>query len=409
MEYRVKNGICYVSLGGAFPAGAKPVSHPLPPLVILVRRDPVHSRGFWAITDLGQLTEPEGPAALLPRRAPDDAPQDLAEFVRAHGASVLNTAFPGGFDFADRWFGPRPDPYKVTLVGLGDVGGTVLTGLKLLGQEIKEIQIFDYNQAQCKRYAMELNQVLPLSPDRPMPKITVCREDQLFDCDLFLFTASRGVPPVGQEGQDVRMAQYEANRAMLAAYARRARAAQFQGIFCQISDPVDLLARAVYLESNRGEAGHYDWQGLLPEQVQGFGLGVMAARARYYAETLDLDPNQVEVFGPHGQGLVAANRVDDGFDPELSDQLSKLTREANLRVRDLGFKPYIAPGLSSAAISILQMLRGEWHYGAVSLGSAYFGCRSRFTGLGLETLREPLHGELVERLEKVYNQLTMDN
>lgn len=409
MEYRVKNGVCYVSLGGAFPAGAKPALRPASPLVILVRRDPVHSRGFWAITDLGQLTEPEGPAALLPRRTPADAPQDLAEFVRAHGASVLNTAFPGGFDFADRWFGPKPERYKVTLVGLGDVGGTVLTGLKLLGQEIEEIQIFDYNEAQCKRYAIELNQVLPLSPDRPMPRITVCREDQLFHCDLFLFTASRGVPPVGQEGGDVRMAQYEANRVMLAAYARRARAAQFQGIFCQISDPVDLLARAVYLESNRGEAGHYDWQGLLPEQVQGFGLGVMAARARYYAETLNLDPNQVEVFGPHGQGLVAANRVDDGFDPDLSDRLSKLTREANLRVRDLGFKPYIAPGLSSAAISVLQMLRGEYHYGAVPLGSAYFGCRSRFTAHGLETLREPLHEELTERLERAYGQLTMDN
>ena len=67
MEYRVKHGICYVSLGGAFPAGAKPALRPASPLVILVRRDPVHSRGFWAITDLGQLTEPEGPAALLPR------------------------------------------------------------------------------------------------------------------------------------------------------------------------------------------------------------------------------------------------------------------------------------------------------------------------------------------------------
>lgn len=409
MEYRVKNGICYVSLGGAFPAGAKPASRPSPPLVILVRRDPVHSRGFWAVTDLGQLTEPEGPAALQPRRTPGDVPAELAEFVRAFGASVLNTAFPGGFEFVERWFLVRPERYKVTLVGLGDVGGTVLTGLKLLGREIGEIQIFDYNEAQCKRYALELNQVLPLSPDQPMPKVTICREDQLFDCDLFLFTASRGVPPVGQEGQDVRMAQYEANRVMVASYARRARAARFQGIFCQISDPVDLLARAVYLESNRGEAGHYDWQGLFPEQVQGFGLGVMAARARYYAETLNLDPNQVEVFGPHGQGLVAANRVDDGFDPELSDQLSTLTREANLRVRDLGFKPYIAPGLSSAAISVLQMLRGEWHYGAVPLGSAYFGCRSRFTALGLETLREPLQEELAERLEQAYQQLTMDN
>ena len=37
----------------------------------------------------------------------------------------------------------------------------------------------------------------------------------------------------------------------------------------------------------------------------------------------------------------------------------------NLRVRELGFKPYIAPGLSSAAVSILQLLRGQVHFGAV--------------------------------------------
>lgn len=403
MDFYLKNQICYVSFGGAIPAGAEPVLYPSAPLVILVRRDPIRSRGLWAISDLAQLEEPEGPAALLP--CDSDDPGLLAEFVRTHGASVLNTAFPEGFELAERWLGPQPTSFKVTLVGLGDVGGTVLTALKLLGRELREIQIFDFNEAQCRRYAMELEQVLPLEQGTAMPRITICREEQLFDCDLFLFTASRGVPPVGDGVQDVRMAQYEANRAMITAYARRARAARFQGLFCQISDPVDLLARAVYLESNRGEAGHFDWQGLLPEQVQGFGLGVMVARAKYYAPTLGLDPAAVEAFGPHGQGLVAANRTDEGYDPALSEELSRLTREANLRVRDLGFKPYIAPGLSSAAISILQLLRGQIHYGAVPLGEAWFGCRSRFTRAGLETVREPLCPALLERLEQAYRDL----
>ena len=405
MEYRIHNGICYVSLGGAVPAGAQAASGPSEPLVITVRQDPVRRRGFWAISDLNQLEEPEGPAALLPRPG-TGGHRELAEFVRAHGASVLNTAFPGGFEFAAHWFRPRPERKTLTLVGLGDVGGTVLTALKLLGREIGEIRIFDFNEAQCRRYAMELNQVLPMGEPRPV--VTVCREEQLFDCDLFLFTASRGVPAVGDQVTDVRMAQYEANRAMIAAYARLARAAHFQGLFCQISDPVDLLARAVYLESNRGEAGHFDWQGLLPEQVQGFGLGVMAARARYYAPELDLDPDAIRVYGPHGQGLVAANCPGEGYDPELSDRLTSLTREANLRVRELGFKPYIAPGISSAALSVLQLLRGEYHYGAVPLGAAYFGCRNRFTKNGLETLREPICPELFERLERAYRDLTAE-
>ena len=403
MEYFLKQNICYVSLGGAIPDDAVPVRYPSEPLVITVRRDPAHSRGFWAITDLGQLAEPQGPAALVPQPTPEDAPADLAIFVRDHGASVLNTTFPGAFAYLESWFAPKPRKLTVTLVGLGDVGGTVLTALKLLGREIGEIRIFDFNEAQCKRYELELNQVLPMEQDRPV--ITICREEQLFECDLFLFTASRGVPPVGQEQGDVRMVQYEANRTMIAAYARLARAAHFRGMFCQISDPVDLLARSVYLESNRGEAGHFDWQGLLPEQVQGFGLGVMAARARYYAPQLELDPAQIRVYGPHGQGLVAANLPDEGYDAGVSEELGRLTREANLRVRDLGFKPYLAPGISSAALSILQMIRGEFHYGAVPLGDAYFGCRSRFARNGLETLREPICPALFAKLEQAYKDL----
>ena len=408
MEYYRKQALCYAPCGGAVPAGAERVSGPFSPLILTVRREPAHSRGFWAIRELSELEEAEGPAALLPALPGESS--ELASFIRKNGASVLNTTFPGAFAYAEHWFSSTAQNRKltVTLVGLGDVGGTVLTALKLLGREIGEIRIFDFHEAQCRRYAMELNQVLPLEPGEAQPVISVCTQEQLFDCDLFLFTASRGVPPVGQEQTDVRMAQYEANRAMITGYARMARAAKFQGLFCQISDPVDLLARAVYLESNRGEAGHFDWQGLLPEQVQGFGLGVMAARARYYASELELDPEAIRVYGPHGAGLVAANAPGADYDPERSQRLSELTRQANLRVRELGFKPYIAPGISSAAVSILQLLRGRFHYGAVPLGQAYFGCRSRFTANGLETFREPICPELLARLEQAYGDLIIE-
>lgn len=408
MEYYRKQALCYAPCGGAVPAGAERVSGPFSPLILTVRREPAHSRGFWAIRELSELEEAEGPAALLPALPGESS--ELASFIRKNGASVLNTTFPGAFAYAEHWFSSAAQNRKltVTLVGLGDVGGTVLTALKLLGREIGEIRIFDFHEAQCRRYAMELNQVLPLEPGEAQPVISVCTQEQLFDCDLFLFTASRGVPPVGQEQTDVRMAQYEANRAMITGYARMARAAKFQGLFCQISDPVDLLARAVYLESNRGEAGHFDWQGLLPEQVQGFGLGVMAARARFYAPELELDPEAIRVYGPHGAGLVAANAPGADYDPERSQRLSELTRQANLRVRELGFKPYIAPGISSAAVSILQLLRGRFHYGAVPLGQAYFGCRSRFTANGLETFREPICPELLARLEQAYGDLIIE-
>lgn len=165
----------------------------------------------------------------------------------------------------------------MSLVGLGDVGSTVLTGLVLLGREIDEIRIFDPNPSACRRYELEMNQIL--SPDgSPMPRVRPCSEAELFDCDLFLFTASRGCPLWGRR-EMCGMLQFQANRDMLRHYARLARKARFRGLFCQISDPVDHLCRAVFLESNRDCCGRLDYQGLLPEQIQGFGLGVMAARA----------------------------------------------------------------------------------------------------------------------------------
>ncbi len=201
------------------------------------------------------------------------------------------------------------------------------------------------------------------------------------------------------------MAQYEANRSLIAPYARRAREEDFCGIFCQISDPVDPLAREVFLRSSRNGNGETDYAGLLPEQVQGFGLGVMAARAAYYAEKEGLPFAGGRVYGPHGAGLVAANHWGSEYDPTASLRLTRLARDANLRVRGLGFKPYLAPGLSSGAVSLLRMLRGETYYGSVPLGGVYFGCRCRRTAQGLSVLREDLAPPLRDRLEETYRHL----
>lgn len=398
------NDICLCGEEGPFPVDAVAVDEPFAPLVFLVHRDAMNTRGIWAINSLSELEEEESVRCLTPCRAETEE-LALDAFVRENGATAANTAFARLFDVLPRILFPKRNGFRVTLVGLGDVGGTVLTGLKLLGHEIDEIAVYDPNEAMCRRYEMELNQVLAPSLGSKVPRVTICREDCLFDCDLFVFTASRGVPALGSEVKDVRMAQFEANRAMLDVYAKKARDAHFSGLFCQVSDPVDHLSRQVFLSSNRDESGVYDFAGLLPEQVQGFGLGVMAARAAYYAEKEGVDFAEGHVYGPHGQGLIVANCPGEGYDDEVSLRLTELTRTANLRVRDLGFKPYIAPGLSSAAISLLQLLRGEVHYGAVPLGGAYFGCVSRMTCRGVELRREEICEELLDRLEETHRTL----
>ena len=353
-----------------FPRDAQPCGTVFAPLVFLVRRDPLQSRGLFYIHDLDELSELETVRCLTPC---SPAFGELADFVRVHGAGVLNVRFQNAFAVLETWHRQKKTGLVLTLVGLGDVGGTALLALKLLGHEFSKIQIFDPNKAQCARYE--------------------------------LFTASRGVPGLDTTVQDVRMAQYEANRTMVGAYARMARSVGFTGLFCQISDPVDHLSRSVFLQSNQNEAGEYDFSGLLPEQVQGFGLGVMAARCAYYARQLGVSEETLRVYGPHGQGLICANSCGPDYDATLSAELTEKTRTANLRVRELGFKPYLAPALSSAAVSILRLVRGQEHFGAVPLGGAYFGCRSRMTPFGVSLVREKIAPALLGELQKTHAAL----
>ena len=188
-------------------------------------------------------------------------------------------------------------------------------------------------------------------------------------------------------------------------YARAARESGFSGLFCQISDPVDQLSRAVFLMSNQDEQGEFDGNGLMPEQVRGFGLGVMHARTLYSARREGISTEQLRVYGPHGNGLVIANAPNAGYDEPISRALTRKAETANLAVRAYGFKPYIAPGLSSAAVSVLRALRGEWHDAAVPLGGAYFGCRARLGAQGAEQMREALHPTLYQRISDSYKKL----
>ena len=296
---------------------------------------------------------------------------------------------------------PKPGQtgLRATLVGLGDVGGTLLTALKLLGDALDEIGIYDPYDPLIDRYCLELGQVL----GRPRPRIVRRAPEALFDCDIFLFAATAGVPPIGADG-DVRLAQFAANRELLKTYTAQARAVGFSGLFCQISDPVDLLCRCVYLQSNRDEAGEYDGRGLLPEQIVGFGLGVMAARAQFYAPQLGLDPARVEVFGPHGAGLVVANDLAH-YDDAASVALTERTVTANHAVRALGFKPYLAPALSSACLSLLELLDGRPFYGAISRDGVWFGCRAVWGEAGPTALQRALPPALAARIDRAILEL----
>ena len=77
-----------------FPQDARPCGAAFAPLVFLVRRVPLCSRGLFYIHDLAELSEPETVRCLTPC---SPASGELAGFVRAHGVGVLNVCFQNAF------------------------------------------------------------------------------------------------------------------------------------------------------------------------------------------------------------------------------------------------------------------------------------------------------------------------
>ena len=380
-------------------------AEPGTPELFLVRGDPGLLPAAWRVTDPRQLTAEAADVRWLDPRGMGVAPA-LREWVSAAAAAgrltAVNLRHPRwrrALEFAAH----RPGKKRLHLLAVGDVGGTLLTALKLLGGDvISAVGVCDLSENTVARWVTEMGQTAwPWDYDA-LPEVEAVPPERLFDCDVFIFAAARAVPPVGSGVEDVRMAQLEANRPLVEQFARQAREADFRGLFIVLSDPVDPLCKAAWRASNLDGEGRWDGLGLLPEQVQGFGLGVMNARAAYFAKG---DPRfaafltEGRSFGPHGAGLVIANSI-ERYDDTLSRELTRLTLEANLRVRELGFKPYVAPAVSSGAMQLLLSLRGAWHCGSVPLGGVWFGCKNRFTARGLEWETLALPEALFARLEE---------
>ncbi len=433
--YRIGNEICFVRKGQAVPEGLSPegpeAARTADRLTFLYFREPGSCRASFLVNDLDLLFQSEESAVFLSseelRKAaaeeaeildrPEHAGEKalLAGFMEKGKLRAVNACQSGWKEIltegADAAAGPAFLPKgkkKVNILAIGDVGSNLLTGLHLLGGDcISQIGICDLDEKVTARWAFEQNQIAyPWDYDR-LPEVRAIKAEELFDADVVVFVASKGIPPVGSGVKDVRMYQFENNRKIVGMYARQARNCGFRGMFCQVSDPVDPLAKTALLESNRNENGELDWKGLRPEQIQGFGLGVMNARAAYYAKR---DPRfsrfltEGRTFGPHGQELVVADSISD-YNDELSRELTQKVVTANMEMRALGFKPFVAPAFSSGALSILLMLRGEWHCGSVYLGGAFMGVKNRYTPDGLETEVLPLPGKLFARIREAEETL----
>lgn len=296
------------------------------------------------------------------------------------------------------------DKKKVHILALGDVGSTVLLGLVLAGgAQIGSIGIFDLSEEMAKRWEMEVNQICLPFAYQAFPQVSLVTEETLFDCDVFLFCASAAVPEIGTQVKDVRMIQFEKNSKIVSHYSSIASKRNYKGLFGIVSDPVDPLCQVAFQSALTANPEHP----MLPEQFEGYGLGVMNARAAYYAKKDDRFASfltEGRAFGPHGQDLVIANSILHYDDP-LSRELTDLAVNSNLRTRDLGFKPYVAPALSSAALSVILTIQGSWHYSSHHLRGVFLGSNNRTTPYGLEWEVLELPEALFERIQTAYQHL----
>lgn len=375
-------------------------------IYFLKKLDPHKSRKSFCISHPSLLFSREENLELLRETSVDysTVPEWIIEKIQKREITSINTQYPNWKEILDDH---PPKSWRVHIAGLGDVGGTLLIGLRLLGGKVIDtIGIFDRSMDKLNRWKYEGNQIYSIG-NTNYPTIEPVEENKLFDCDLFIFCIAARVPALGEEVKDVRMIQFEENAKIISKFAKQARAAQFKGIFAVVSDPVDLLCKVVWKASNQDENGEFDFNGLSPEQVRGYGLGVMNARALYYSkenpQTIHYE-EEGRAFGPHGEDLVIADSIKH-YNNDLSLLLTQKAREANLEVRKTGFKPYIAPALSSGSLSLVATMMGEWHYSATFMGGVYMGAKNRLSPSGTEIEMLNLPDKLWERLEITYNRL----
>lgn len=326
----------------------------------------------------------------------------LGKLINEEKLSSINTTF-SDWQYMYKQ-SPIKNKYKVNIAGLGDVGGTLAIGLKLLGYDIiSEIGIFDLDENKVKRWEYELNQI-NYPNNIELPKVKPIGYEEVFDCDVFIFCITRQVPDISIKDIDVRIVQYKGNAEIIERYVEAAKKINYNGFFFIVSDPVDHLCKKALFELNK----EYTFPA---DNIKGFGLGVMYARAKYFAEKLGIEyfGDEGRAFGPHGSELVIADSIKK-YNHERSLNLTEQTKNANIEVRKTGFKPYIAPALSSGTLSIHACLKGEWHYSTVSLGGTFLGIKNRITknGVQIESYRD-LDSKLFERIKKSYERLVEFN
>ena len=159
-------------------------------IFFLVHGDAKLGRGSFKVSHPGQLTNPHGLENLDASRLESPEVDEAVAAAIAEGRLTAVNVDRIGWEKVLTW-NPGKAKKRVNMLAIGDVGSTLLTGLKLLGGDVIEsIGICDLSEQITARWEFEMGQIsLPWVYDS-MPEVHVVTPENLFDCDMFVFVAS---------------------------------------------------------------------------------------------------------------------------------------------------------------------------------------------------------------------------
>ncbi len=319
--------------------------------------------------------------------------------------------------YLERLAAPKRDrDLVVGITGLGRVGGLAAGALSTVAKRhsrIGTLLIHDAEASNQERWRLELGSVACWGEPDALPVVESVTLAEMFQrCDAVLFAAAAWVPPLEATG-DMRLPQFPGNRAILQEALAESSRANFSGLFLMVSDPVEVLAQASFHDSNIDATGAFTGLGLAPERIAGLALGVMWGRALCAARAEGREEGVRATglpLGPHSTEVLV---YDDPQDPDLHlcRHMNEAARYGNLRVRELGYLPYVGPALSSIVLALPRLFAGKDILASSLLGGLYFGAPARLDwGIVPRTQRlgpvarkevHGLHSMLQKRMERL--------
>jgi len=148
-------------------------------IYFLFKMDPMKSRRSYLISSPSLLfLEEENIKILNKQKIEFNIDTWLKEKINDKKVIAVNTSYPSWETVLNH---SLPKKWRINVLALGDVGSTLLTGLKLLGNnKISEIGIYDRTYEKAKRWEMEMNQVLRAF-DYHSPEVKIIDRSDIFD------------------------------------------------------------------------------------------------------------------------------------------------------------------------------------------------------------------------------------